>query len=377
MKVAVLLRGQARFSEIAAAMFKKTVVEQYPHIEFRFFGHTWRTMSVLMIDSESKNSVHRYHSKIFSVNEIIEKISPWTLNRFHISGDKLLYELSQDIIEKNIQYYNDQTMHTWLKNNWVDSDEYNGAKLPRHAFILYPGIMSMDYPAIANTFYEISEEQNRLYRTITEHKFYLGNLLGQMYSAGKSYECFCEREDQSWVPDVIWSTRWDGLFECTELYKVFYYVKGTSINQKPVYVRQVKVLESRAWIDDYNFFMTPDTAESFLGNMKERLFKIYTGSKINTLDLLNSNSHLQHLMWTKLARNGVQFTQMPVIGNTFRLLGWEHLLVRPGIEAVPPEEITMQKLKDIADNFDYPQGTGLIDIADMNKIMSVSDDSIE
>lgn len=369
MKVALLLRGQARYCEIAAKLFKETVIETHPYIDFKIFGHTWRTMSVAMTDNAFDNTKNRYHSKIFLTSEIQDKIIKWNLARYLISGDKHLYDLAKEIINKN--YYEERDALVWLRNNWNNREICNGNGLPTATFVLYPGFRHMDYAYDLNNTTDIIDTLGSNHRYILENTYYLGNLLGQMYSAGLSYDVYCNRDDQSWVPDVIWSARWDGVFECDNLYRVLSY--AASKNTNTVYTRFVKVINSRAWISDYNFLMSTDTAESFLGNMRERLLKIYAGSKITLTDLLESKMHLQHLMWTKLTDNGAVMSQMPVMGDKGTSSGWNDFLIRPGIETYSMNNITTEIAQQVSNNFNYPSGSGNLTVAQLEEYMNIPD----
>ena len=370
MKVAVLLRGQARYSEVAAKLFKDTIIEKHPYIDFKIFGHTWRTMSVAMSDNNFDNSFNRYHSKIFSISDMQSKIASWNLTRFLISGDKRLYDLSKEIINNN--YYHERDAVVWLRNNWNNRDISNGnTVLPTHTFVLYPGFRHTDYAYDLNNTTDIINTLGSNHRYILENAYYLGNLLGQMYSAGLSYNEFCKRADQSWVPDVIWCSRWDSVVECENLYNML--THAASINTNTVYTRGVTVINSRAWINDYNFFMANDTANLFLGNMREHLLKIYTGSKITLTDLLDSKTMLQHLMWTKLTDNGTVIAQMPVIGHNGTKSGWHDFLIRPGIERYSLNDITVDIARQVSNDFKYPSGSGILTISQMEEFMNIPD----
>lgn len=369
MKVAVLLRGQARYSEIAAKLFKETVIDAHPYIDFKIFGHTWRTMSVAMTDTTSDNNLNRYHSKIFLASEIQQKIVKWKPSRYLISGDKHLYDLAKEVINKN--YHEERDALVWLRNNWINREIGNNKGLPSATFVLYPGLRHMDYVYVLNDTPDIINTLGSNYQYILENAFYLGNLFGQMYSAGLSYDVYRNRDDQSWMPDVIWSSRWDGVFECDNLHKVLSY--AASKNTNTVYTKSVNVINSRAWISDYNFFMSTDTAELFLGNMRERLLKIYAGSKITLTDLLESNHHLQHLMWTKLTDNGAVMTQMPIIGDRGTNLGWNDFLIRPGIETYSLNDITVRIAQQVSNDFTYPSGSGKLTITQLEEFMNIPD----
>ena len=366
MKVAVLLRGQARFSEVAAKLFKDTIVRGNPYIDFKIFGHTWRTMSVAMTDTTC-DTLNRYHSKIFLTSEIQQKIVKWDPSRFLISGDKRLYDLAKEVINKN--HYEERDALVWLRNNWNNREICNGNGLPTATFVLYPGFRHTDYAYDLNNTKDIINTLGNNHQYILENACYLGNLLGQMYSAGLSYDVYRNRDDQSWVPDVIWSGRWDGVFECDNLHEVLSYAKKT----KAVYTRDIKVIDSRAWISDYNFLMSTDTAELFLGNMRERLLKIYTGSKITLTDLLESKTMLQHLMWTKLTDNGAVMARMPVIGHNGTKSGWYDFLIRPGIERYSLNDITVDIARRVSNDFKYPSGSGGLTISQMEECMNIPD----
>ena len=369
MKVAVLLRGQARYSEVAAKLFKDTIIEKHPDIDFKIFGHTWRTMSVAMIDNNFDNSVNRYHSKIFLTSEIQQKIVKWNPSRYLITGDKRLYDLAKEVINKN--HYEERDALVWLRNNWNNREICNGNGLPTATFVLYPGFRHTDYAYDLNNTTDIINTLGRNHHYILENAFYLGNLFGQMYSAGLSYDVYRNRDDQSWVPDVIWSGRWDGVFECENLYNML--THAASINTNKVYTRIVSVINSRAWIDDYNFFMANDTANLFLGNMRERLLKIYTGSKITLTDLLDSKTVMQHLMWTKLTDNGTVMSQMPVIGHNGTKSGWYDFLIRPGIERYSLNDITVDIARRASNDFKYPSSSGVLTISQMEEFMNIPD----
>lgn len=365
MKVAVLLRGQARFSELAARFFMETVVNKNPDIEFRFWGHTWRTMNVSLTTPDFKNDVNRYHSKIFSTAEIMERVSPWNLSGVTVSSDRILYDLSKDIVNKN--HRNGKHGYKWVQHNLNFDEVQDKYSLPSGTFILFPGFAHMHYDELITTTNNICGDIKWFHYLFIDHAYKLGNLLGQMYSAGLSYDCYKNREDQDWVPDIIWSARWDGVFECNNLATVLHNVIVDTGSQAIIFTKHLKVTHSRVWLDDYNFLMTPFSAEQSLSNMHDRLFQIYTGSRYVLADLLDSGLLLQHLMWSKLATHDVTFEQMA-------RPSWDHFLIRPNSANIPPDEMTVDRLRAATNNFVYPQGSGDLDIYELERIMNLPDD---
>ena len=119
--------------------------------------------------------------------------------------------------------------------------------------------------------------------------------------------------------------------------------------------------------------MSTDTAELFLGNMRERLLKIYTGSKITLTDLLESKTMLQHLMWTKLTDNGAVMARMPVIGHNGTKSGWYDFLIRPGIERYSLNDITVDIARRASNDFKYPSSSGVLTISQMEEFMNIPD----
>lgn len=315
MKIAVLLRGQLRYPEHGSKLFKRFITDRFPDCEFKFFVHTWPSVSSTMMTVSDNVSKSREYTPVYkSFEEIISNYLPyWQPSRLLISPDAELLKLVKNIIESNLK---DTELITWWKSYCTKYDKTESERA--FDYFLFPQSNPI---AIKDDMFIKEHIDYDLMRTSVIMHY----ILGQVYSACKSYQVlrdYIDINDQSYSPDLIWSTRMD-CFTWFDNVNVFAdmikYIQLEKTHIHPhmtkhmVLSKSVRANEGRTWIDDFNFFMLPDTAHAFfMGDttVENHIEYMFNNNKHTMLDVIGINSMIPHQLWTKLGRQCV-FYQMP------------------------------------------------------------------
>ncbi len=128
MKIAVLLRGQTKFADIGAELFKKQVAERFPQHEFKVFMHTWKSrattadIETTVDDTPIDRCFSVYSLPVDTIlNDYIRKWDPY-LARHHIGTENELFRLAKQIIKSNLE---DETFIDWWHKQYVPNSDYS------------------------------------------------------------------------------------------------------------------------------------------------------------------------------------------------------------------------------------------------------------
>lgn len=304
MKIAVLLRGQARFAELGAQVFNKYVRDRFPQHEFKVYIATWKSMSLTMSTEQTDpNAVcygREFHQEILSEEEVAKTIMSWSPARFNIYKEQVLANLVRNIMLKN---QGDSEYIKWIEKTLTENKKRDGLQLLRPATPLnifaenlneaYGRILS-DQPLI------LSDGAQALKRQAINIQY----ILGQVFSAGKAHDVLQKHiKVDGWEPDLIWVTRpdWYGWLEHENYFSDMY----NFLKRQPdptIGVDYVSIVRGRPHITDYNFYMLPDTAMAALDNIDENIFELLTDDKELSSMLIGSGTSLQHLLWVLVFR---------------------------------------------------------------------------
>lgn len=315
MKIAVLLRGQLRYPEHGSRLFKRFITDRFPNCEFKFFVHTWPSVSsTMMADSVNVSKPREYTPVYKSFEDILENYLPyWQPSRLLISHEAELLQIINNIIDSNLK---DTELQSWWKSYCI---KYDKTEIERaFDYFVFP---SSNPVAIKNDMFIKEYIDYDLMRTSVIMHY----ILGQVYSACKSYQIlreYIDINDATYSPDLIWSTRMDcftwfdnahvfaDMLEYIELEKKIIHPHMT---KNIVLSRIVRANEGRAWVDDFNLFMSPDTAQLFfMGDttVEDHIESMFNKYKHTMLDVIGIDSMIPHQLWTKLGRQCV-FYQLP------------------------------------------------------------------
>lgn len=313
MKVAVLLRGQARFSKYGAHLFHIMVKDRFPDIEFKIFTNTWKSISTTMTEQINENTIvygREYNQTFLTREEIYENELKYWGGSYSINNE---CELFHNIIYGLNYLANDDHLLQWWhdhnKKYKLSEEEISGSLL------VIPGDeWNRNYRSTTELFETTNVKilENLLLKDTAIHMHYL---LGQVYSAGKSYELYTQyvKDNPDYVPDLIWSTRPDAFhwFENEQQIRnlvnncIF---ESTDKNKNTVLVDKIFIYKNHIAMSDYNFYMRPDSAKAFFTGLKfdsvdDNLFSLFTKEKHHLISLIGSGIVLQHALWAVYARD--------------------------------------------------------------------------
>lgn len=364
MKIAVLLRGQPRFSDYGADLFRKFVQDRFPEHEFDIFIATWKTISNTMektIDPDAVVYGREYDQTLLEIDETIDLIKKWRPKRFDVTFEKELFDLLKTIY---IELVSDVEKYEALRELL---DEEDGKEPLNGKNVLVPGYTnvfeSKEY-LITNLIWgnkiELSESAYELKRNMINNQY----LFGQVYSAGKSYEAFeiyCK--DNNYTADLVWSTRQDMIhwFNRAESFDVIKKdLERLEGEQKfpHMMVDKIEVQKGRPWVSDYNFYMLPETADHIFSDIKGKFKEWILEDTLSLLPAIGSGSVLQHVLWTSFYRNcnmvALNPYTKPAHSTVIRPVKNIEKIVKDTLNSPTTIETVIKFLKDTSNKYPYP-----------------------
>lgn len=267
LKIAVIVKGQQRFYNHGSDLFTKYVIERFPQHEFKTFCSTWKSVALPMSDPAYHNMPKNLCQRIMPLDEAIQNCKVWSPVSFNILRECDLLDVVERIFyEKN---YANEVAHWPTLFDHYDSD--------------------IGY--CRNPFDE--------WQTTSE-KISMHYKLGQMYATGKGLELVSDYENEyNWTPDIVWITRSDHFASYA---KNFFSSLAKNINNMPIdtiLTNHMIVINSMPMIDDFNFFMSYNTALQTLNNIDDRIVDMFNDNTSKAM-MIGSGSQLQHVLWCLL-----------------------------------------------------------------------------
>ena len=365
MKIAIILRGQPRFVVEGAKLYNMFLKTRHSdHVEFKVFGHTWNNVSQRMVDEDEDSRVlNREVGREIDVNTIARELHKWEPETFSIQDEKECAAIAKDIISTRIA--TEKTTNKWLREYFSSHGVDKDSPLYDLLFTMLPEGLEMDnHLTASDVIYNLKgDKKNLLYNMKFEHLRYT-YLLGQMYSAGRSFgqlEKYVAK-NPDYKPDVVISLRYDAFLWFHNIDEFLLELNTANGICPTVFTRRVTVSDGLPVVDDFAFMSTYTGMEKFVGNIKDRLFETFTQSPIRLFNLLGSGSRVQHLLWTKIADPDVNIIQ-PTNQH------WDIAVLRPGhadIENAVPSFQYFTKLKTEQDNYDYPDAAAPLTVEELD-----------
>lgn len=315
MEIALLLRGQPRFSKYGAILFKKFIENKFYQdgLRVKIFISTWRSVSNVMtaenLTEDSIVNAREFDQSLLDRNKMIaEELQPWTPLHYRVEHENSLFNLVTDLISNSAK---DFELVTWLDNHYYDK-KHDGWTNSSTMFVN------------PNTKYKRHKLHELLH--FGEHNLYDYELmasalrthyvLGQIYSGSKSYDSYLKYKEThpDYTPDLIISSRLDAFHwveDYTQLQNLLNFCKAKNraphYNNNSVMVEGLSVIRGFPVISDYNFYMTPENADMFFkskwGSIEENLKNLFTVDKHRLISLFDSGPTLQHALWTIVHRD--------------------------------------------------------------------------
>jgi hypothetical protein len=397
-KIAVLLRGQLRFSREGAHLFKKFVIDKFPQHEFDFFFYAPKRISA----SPGPGSV--FNSINLTVHEAESLVSYWQPRvrywQFHNEAD-----LFEPIKKITLDLVSDRKLYDWItyhntKHNIQDkimpfhltppSDPPNGDYKDDFTYstadILYKSIaknekmldQTGDLSDILDLNDKIASKANLYHNLVLkEYAIKLHNLMSQYYGFIRSFQVLKNymKENPYYKPDLVWSTRTDLCHEfvqSVDQYNKFetiisqlesIYAKDSANNSKVILSNRVQIERNQPYICDLNLFSTVTMLDNIF-NLEEQTFEdiiinSMTKNKIHLIKTMEAQESTSHTLWSAIFNNA----SFRCVQNTAWHHSWvirynydqEQILRMTGTE----EDIIL--IKRMYSEFSYPVLTCTLD----------------
>jgi len=352
-KVAVCLRGQPRFSQEGAFLFQKLVMEHHPDVEFKFFVHSWNTMSRRMMGTEDDDKTTERLLPVFlTYEEVHDMIAPWNPTKFLIETEADNLQLACDIESRNVKY--EKITYDWFQEylelqGWNQQD----ARFDNHK-LLMPASLDISKVFSAADILKSDSLNTELLALVKINRIQSSYLYGQMFSAGKSFRLLQDYiEETDYHPDIVINTRHDVIAWFHHFPKLLYEIKKATVagGFPIIYSKEVAISNSKPIVDDYMFIGNLISFLPFLADIRSRMFNTFTSGSFSMFDLFNSGSLLQHQLWSKIPDPNLHFVQ-PSIGH------WNDQVIRPGHDDFTQIKIfdrsTYDKLSEKTLQYTYP-----------------------
>lgn len=315
MEIALLLRGQPRFSKSGAVLFKKFIENKFykDGLRVKIFISTWRSVSNIMTAADLSPNINFYprefDQSLLDRNKVInEELIPWAPLHYRIEQEHDLFNLVTELV---CDAAKDSDLVDWIDTHYrgVELDGWNNTatmfvnpntkykKDKIHKLLHFGGSDPYDYELMASA--------------LRVHY-----VLGQIYSGSKSYDSYLKYKEKhpDYNPDLIISSRLDAFHwvdDYTHLVNLLNFCraknKAPHYNNNSVMIEGVSIIRGYPVISDYNFYMTPENADMFFkskwGSIEENLKHLFTTDKHKLISLFDSGPTLQHALWTVVHRD--------------------------------------------------------------------------
>lgn len=307
MKIAVLLRGQPRFSEHGARFFEKFVRERFPEHEFEIFIGTWKTVSNVMDKPLPKDAViygREYDQRLLGLDEVIKIVKNWKPKKFIVTLENELFDVLKTTYATLLKDEEKFAALRQIIQN--EKGDPNGRHLviPGHLDVIFESKDFLVDNLVWGNKLEYAEPVWELKRNIINTQY----LLGQIFSAGKAYDIYNEwATDNNYKPDLIWYSRQDMIHwynspEAFDTMKRDLERMERDKDYPQVLADRVEVYDGRPWASDYNFYMLPDTATHLYSDIKQKISDWILNDTRLLMSAIGSGPALQHVLWLNFMR---------------------------------------------------------------------------
>lgn len=350
-EVAVLLRGQARFAKEGAELWQRFVTERNPDFNFKFFTHSWDTLSIMQTtDARTVDTVPgREKAHILSTDEIHELLNYWNPTLFQIDSDTDNIDLAEQILISNIKS-NEEVYD--MVDNYIKSLDVPYSNFSKKLILpkLTPLLKNLPKIDIFS-----NKEINSLYN---RENISNGYILGQVNSSGRSLKLLQEYiRQKNYVPDLIICTRYDIFVKFENLRKIYHIIKNYQSSSNParrknIFTHHLYVVNGISVPNDWIFIGDIQSFEGFLSNINERIVNKLTDNILNLFNLVKSGDKIQHALWFQLANADVNLT-------AFNDILWHAQILRKGYfdmkNITANDDESFKKAFDALQKFTYPK----------------------
>lgn len=341
-KIAVLLRGQLRFSREGAHLFKKFVIDKFPQHEFDFFFYAPKRISA----PPGPNSL--YNSVNLTPTEAEMLVSYWQprVRYWQFQNESDLFDLIKKV---TLDLVSDRKLYDWLTyyherhniqpkimpfhltppsdppiGDYKDDFTYNTAE------ILYKSISTnehiFDQTGDLVDIHHVNDKianSAHLYHNLVlkEYAIKMHNLLSQYYGFIRSFQLLKKymKENPVYKPDLVWSTRTDlchEFVESVDRHTKFetmisqlnmIYDKDKINNRKVILSNSVQIERNQPYICDLNLFSTVAMLDNIFDlenqTCEDIINNALTTNKIHLIKTMEANELTPHTLWSAIFNN--------------------------------------------------------------------------
>jgi hypothetical protein len=397
-KIAVLLRGQLRFSREGAHLFKKFVIDKFPQHEFDFFfyapkrisappgpGSAFNSINLTGHEAESLVSYWQPRVRYWQFQNEADLFEPIKKITLDLVSDRKLYDwltyhnarhnIQSKIMSFNLMPHSDRPF-----GDYKDDFTYNAAD------ILYKSIseneklldQTGDLRDILDLNDKIASKANLYHNLVLkEYAIKLHNLMSQYYGFIRSFQLLKNymKENPYYNPDLVWSTRtdlchefaqsidWDIKFDTMISQLESIYAKDSANNSKVILSNRVQIERNQPYICDLNLFSTVTMLDNIFNlneqTCKDIIINSTTRNKIHVIKAMEAQELISHTLWSAIFNNA----SFRCVQNTAWHYSWvirhnydpEQILRMTGTE----EDIKL--LRRMESEFSYPDLTCTLD----------------
>jgi len=296
MKIAVVLRGQARCAKLGSDLFQRFVVDENPQHQFDVFIHTTNTETICDATDAKNRPQNLYDVEIQDLNYIHENyLKYWKPKKYIIEGTSKFLNTVNNIIKENAK---DKTFKNILN---IDTHAPN---------LLYGGSSKkFDY----------------------KRRLHALHFMSQHWGAARGYSLIDSEYDLilQTRPDCLFYFQSGDLQRCLDI--INYSANDLENISTQVMSHILSVRFSKPLIADYLYVHKQNIISQWFPDVEKTFFDLFTKDKLALYDLIGDNQiKFQNLLFLKFGK------KLEFINNHNC---WNAEIIRPSVEINKTDDI--------------------------------------
>lgn len=293
MKIAVVLRGQARCAKLGSELFQRFVVDENPQHEFDVFIHTTNTETICDARDLSLRPLNVYDVELQDLDYIHENyLNYWKPKKYIIEGTNKFLNTIDNIINENKK----------------DTKLNNILNIESHVPNLLSGINN----------YQV--------------KLHALHFMSQHWGAARGYSLIDSDYDLilQTRPDCLFYFEKDMIQRANDIleYTASNHLKGISTQ---VMSHILSVRFSKPFVSDYLYVHKQNIISQWFLDVEKTFFDLFTKDKLDLYDLIGDDqTKFQNLLFLKFGK------KLEFINNHNC---WKAEIVRPGVEINQTDDV--------------------------------------
>jgi hypothetical protein len=303
-KIALAYRGQIRNHQ-AGVIWKQRLIDDFKSImpvDVKTFCHTSKTeSSVHALSDPDPLQVNLAETVSLTEDETLSRLRPYKPAMQRIFNHPHIYQMAGRIIDYWTQHrefadfliaHNDRPAHFITRILNINNDR-------------------------TLTFLGRNRAERENYFV---NQIYLGNFISQYISAGHSVKMIdAYAAEKEWSPDLVISLRYDTAMTVLDPQRLL----RDALDSDYVYGNGVIITKGHGHSNDLAFAMNYPVAESFLGDIDDRIYGLLTDWRVIGELLMMNDSDLSHNFWNLLLRGDTKLGATPFFRSALIRAGFE------------------------------------------------------